>query len=194
MAKPETLKRVLVENNVDKNFINKINYGYENVTNKSAKKKKAQYLFHAINEMDKSLDNDLCQKIMHECACTIGSSLEKKVRLLAEKINCLSLKEKISEICKIKHLGNPILRKDGTIFVNLANTSEDGKYICPCPQVVNDVDIEKPKTHTYCLCCAGYIKFQYEIALDKKIDVKVQSSPFESNGKKPCVFLITIME
>jgi hemerythrin-like domain-containing protein len=41
MAKPETLKRVLVEHNVDKNIINKINNGYENVTNKSAKKKKA---------------------------------------------------------------------------------------------------------------------------------------------------------
>ena len=194
MAKPETLKRVFVEHNVDKNIVNKINDGYENVTNKSARKKKTQYLFHAINEMDKSLDKDTCQKILEECACTIGSTLEKKVRQLAEKINCLSLKEKISEICKIKHLGNPILRKDGTILVNLASTSEDGKYICPCPQVVNDVDIEKPKTHTYCLCCAGHIKFQYGIALDKKIDVKVQSSPYESNGKKPCVFLITIIE
>ena len=193
MAKPETLKRVLVEHNVDKNIVNKINDGYENVTNKSARKKKTQYLFHAINEMDKSLDNDLCQKIMHECACTIGSSLEKKVRLLAEKINGLSLKEKIKKVGEIKHLGNPILRKDGTILVNLANTNENGKYICPCPQV-SGVDIEKPKTHTYCLCCAGHIKFQYGIVLEKKIDVKVKSSPFESNGKKPCVFLITIIE
>jgi len=60
MAKPETLKRVLEEQNVDKNVINKINNGYENVTNKSAKKAKAKYLFHAINEMDKSLDKDTC--------------------------------------------------------------------------------------------------------------------------------------
>jgi hypothetical protein len=193
MAKPETLKRVLVEHNVDKNIINKINNGYENVTNKSAKKKKAQYLFHAINEMDKSLDKDTCQKILEECACTIGSSLEKKVRQFAVKNNGLSLKEKIKKICEIKHLGNPVLRKDGTILVNLANTNEDGKYICPCPQV-SGVVIEKPKTHTYCLCCGGHIKFQYEIALDKKIDVKIQSSPFESNGKKPCVFVLTIIE
>jgi len=193
MAKPETLKRILVEHNVDKNIINKINVGYENVTNKSAKKKKAQYLFHAVNEMDKSLDKDTCQKIMEECACTIGSSLEKKVRQFAEKINGLSLKEKIKKVGEIKHLGNPVLRKDGTILVNLANTNEDGKYICPCPQVIG-VDIEKPKTHTYCLCCTGHIKFQYGIALEKKIDVKIQSSPFESNGKKPCVFLITIIE
>jgi len=193
MAKPETLKRVLVEHNVDKNIVDEINNGYENVTNKSAKKAKAKYLFHAINEMDKSLDKDICQKIMDECACTIGSSLEKKVRLLAEKINGLSLKEKIKKVGEIKHLGNPILRKDGTILVNLANTNENGKYICPCPQV-SGVDIEKPKTHTYCLCCAGHIKFQYGIVLEKKIDVKVKSSPFESNGKKPCVFLITIIE
>jgi len=193
MAKPETLKRVLVEHNVDKDIINKINNGYENITNKSAKKKKAQYLFHAVNEMDKSLDKDTCLKILEECACTIGSSLEKKVRQVAEKINSLSLKEKIKKVAEIKHLGNPILRKDGTILVNLANTNEDGKYVCPCPQV-SGVDIEKPKTHTYCLCCGGHLKFQYEIALGKKLDVKVHSSPFESNGKKPCVFLITIIE
>jgi hypothetical protein len=60
----------------------------------------------------------------------------------------LSLKEKINKVGEIKHLGNPILRKDGAILVNLANTNEDGKYMCPCPQV-SGVDIEKPKTHTY---------------------------------------------
>jgi hypothetical protein len=193
MAKPETLKRVLAKHNVDKNIINKINNGYINVTNKSAKKKKAEYLFHAINEMDKSLDKNVCQKILEECACTIGSSLEKKVRQFAVKINGLSLKDKIKKLSEIKHLGNPILRKDGTILVNLASTNENGNYSCPCPQV-SGVDIEKPKTNTYCLCCAGHIKFQYGIVLDKKLDVKIQSSPFESNGKKPCVFLITIID
>ena len=194
MAKPETLKRVLEEHNVDKNIINKINNGYENVTNKSAKKAKAKYLFHAINEMDKSLDKDTCQKILEECACTIGSSLEKKVRQFAEKNNGLPLKEKIKKLCEIKHLGNPILRKDGTILLNdLGFKDKANVYSCPCPQV-SGVDIEKPKTHTYCLCCGGHLKFQYEIALDKKLDVKIQSSPFESNGKKPCVFILTIIE
>jgi len=43
MAKPEILKKVLVENNVDKNIINKINYGYENVTNKSDFKERRHY-------------------------------------------------------------------------------------------------------------------------------------------------------
>ena len=89
MAKPETLKKILVEHNVDKNIVNKINDGFENVTNKSARKKKTQYLFHAINEMDKSLDKDTCKKILEECACTKGSSLEKKVRQFAEKNNGL---------------------------------------------------------------------------------------------------------
>jgi hemerythrin-like domain-containing protein len=77
MAKSEILKRVLIEHNVDKDIINTINNGYEDVNNKSTKKKKAEYLFHAVNEMDKSLDKDTCQDILEECACTIGSSLEK---------------------------------------------------------------------------------------------------------------------
>ena len=47
MAKPETLKRVLNEKNIRADILYKINGGYENVTNKSAKTKKAEYLFHA---------------------------------------------------------------------------------------------------------------------------------------------------
>ncbi|MDR0473296.1 MAG: hypothetical protein LBH43_06465 [Treponema sp.] len=193
MAKPETFKKVLAKYKIDKKIVNRINNSYENITNKSTKKKKAEYLFHAINEMDKLLENDICQKILEECACTIGSGLEKKVRQFAVKNNGLSLNEKINKICEIKHLGNPILRKDGTILVNLGSINEANVYSCSCPQI-SGVDIEKPKTNTYCLCCGGHIKFQYEIALDKKLDVKIQSSPFESNGKKPCVFILKIIE
>jgi len=196
MAKPETLKSMLEKHNVDKDIINTINNGYENVTNKSTKKQKAEYLFHAVNEMDKSLDKDTCKEILEECACTIGSSLEKKVRQFAVKANGLPLKEQI-KLGKLSILtgsmGNPILRKDNTILVNLANVDKNGKYVCPCPQV-SGVGTEKPKTHTYCLCCGGHLKYQYEIALGRKLDVKVQSSPFESNGKKPCVFILTVVE
>jgi hypothetical protein len=64
MAKPETLKKVLQEHHIDKYIVNKINDGYENIIDKSAKIKKTEYLFHAINEMDHSLDKNTCQKIL----------------------------------------------------------------------------------------------------------------------------------
>ena len=194
MAKPETLKRVLKEQNIDENVVNKINVGFENVTDKSAKKKKAEYLFHAVNEMERSLDKDTCQRILESCACvTKGSGLEKTIKRFTEKTKSLSLKEKIEELCKIKHMGNPVLLKDGTILVSPGSISENSIYSCPCPQI-SGVDIEKPKSHTYCLCCVGQFKFQYENALEKKIDVKIKSSPFKSNGKKPCAFILSIID
>jgi len=48
VAKPETLKRILTEQHIDKNNVKKINGGYENVNNKSTKKKKAEYLLRAV--------------------------------------------------------------------------------------------------------------------------------------------------
>jgi hypothetical protein len=197
MAKPETLKRVLKEQNIDENVVNKINSGFGSVTDKSSKKKKAEYLFHAVNEMERSLEKDTCQRILESCACTTnGSGLEKNIKQFVEKTKGLSLKEKIKKLCENKHMGNPVLMKDGTIMVgpcaNFPN-NENGIYSCLCPQI-SGVDIEKPKSHTYCLCCVGQFKFQYENALEKKIDVEIKSSPFKSNGKKPCTFILSIID
>jgi hypothetical protein len=194
MAKPETLKRVLVEQNIDKNIVNKINNGYENMTDKSPKKKKTEYLFHAINEMEHLLDDDTRQRILQSCACAVsGSGFEKIINQFAKKSNGLSLKEKIKNLNEIKHMGNPVLRKDGTILVSLGSNNETAIYRCTCPQI-SGVEIAIPKSHTYCICCAGFIKFHYENALGKKIKVDIKSSPFESMEKKPCSFLLTIIE
>lgn len=45
MAKPETLKRVLSEQNINTDIVNKINNGFENVTDKSPKKKESAISF-----------------------------------------------------------------------------------------------------------------------------------------------------
>ena len=185
MAKPETLKRVLKEQHIDKNVVEKINDGYENVNNKSPKKKKAEYLFHAVDEMDSSLDKESCRQIMELCACTIDSSgLNKIVAQFAEKTNGLSLKEKIEKLANINHLGNPALREDGTMLVDLGSGST-----CPCPQI-SGIEINNPISFTYCMCCGGHLKYQYENALGIRLEVEIKSSILQSMGKKPCVFIL----
>jgi hypothetical protein len=188
MVKPETLKRILNEQHIDANIVKKINSGYENVNNKSSKKKKAEYLFHAVNEMEHSLDKDSCRRVMELCACTIDSSLNKTVAQFAYKTNGLSLKEKIVKLGEIKHLGNPALRKNGTILVELASGSS-----CPCPQI-DGVEITYPKSFTYCICCGGHVKYQYENALGIKLEAEIKSSIIQSMGKKSCVFILTAIE
>ena len=191
MAKPETFKRVLNEQHIDANIVEKINGGYENVNNKSPKKKKAEYLFHAVNEMDRSLDKDTCRRVMESCGCTIppeSSGLNKTVAQLAKKTNGLSLKEKIAKLGESRHLGNPALRRDGAILVDLGRGST-----CPCPQI-SGLEITHPVSFTYCMCCGGHVKYQYENALGKKLEVKIKSTILQSMGKKPCVFILTDIE
>jgi hypothetical protein len=90
-------------------------------------------------------------------------------------------------------MGKPVLRKDGTILVNPGSNNETGMYRCSCPQI-SGVEIVMPKSHTYCICCVGFFKFHYQNALCKKIDVKIKSSPFKSLGKKPCSFILTVID
>lgn len=189
MAKPETFKRVLNERNIAGDIVNRINSGYETVTDKSPKKKKAQYLFHAVNVLDVTLDTSTCREIMESCACSIGSSIDRVVAQFAKKTQGLPLEEKVRKLCEIKHLGSPILQEDGTILVHSGSTN-DGVYHCPCPQI-SGVEITEPMSFTYCMCCGGHYKYQYENALGIKLEVKQRSSPLESMGKRPCVFVLT---
>lgn len=188
MAKPETLKRMLIEQHIDANIADNINKGYEDVTDKSSKKKKTTYLFHAVSILENELDKETLCNFMQSCACTVGSSLDKSIAQFAEKYNDLPLPEKIHKLCEIKHLGSPVLQEDGTILINSGVTA-NGVFRCPCPQI-DGAKITEPTSFTYCMCCSGHYKYQYENALSIKLEVKQLSSPLESAGKRPCVFVL----
>ncbi len=191
MAKPETLRRILNEYNIPTDTIEKINAGFDDIADKSSKKKKAQYLFHAMNVIDTELDENTRQKVMESCACTIGSSVEKKTEQFARKTQGLSLQEKVRLLCEVKHLGNPVLQDDGTIFIGYA--VENGRtYSCPCPQI-SGVEITEPMTLTYCMCCVGHFKYQFEKALGVNLEVKQISSALESRGESPCSFVLKVV-
>lgn len=154
------------------------------------KRKKAQYLFNAVNVLDNTLDTKTRQKIMEACACSIGTSIDKAVAQFAKKAQHLSIEEKVHKLSEIQHLGNPVLQADGTIIVG-TNIGSNGVYKCPCPQI-SGVEITGPKSFTYCMCCGGHYKYQYENALGIKLHIKQISSPFESMGKKSCVFILSV--
>lgn len=189
MAKPETLKRMLIEQHINPNIADNINNGYEDVTDKSPKKKKITYLFHAVSVLENELDKETLCNFMQSCACTVGSSVDKYVAQFAKQYNNLSLAEKIHKLCAIKHLGSPVLQEDGTILIN-SGVAVSGVFRCPCPQI-NGAEITEPTSFTYCMCCSGHYKYQYENALGIKLEVKQLSSPLESAGKHPCVFVLT---
>jgi hypothetical protein len=134
MAKPETLKPMLIEEHINANIADNINNGYENVTDKSSRKKKTTYLFHAVSILENELDKETLCNFMRSCACTIGSSVDKYVAKFAKQYNNLSLAEKVLKLCEIKHLGSPVLQEDGTILVN-SGVAVNGVFRCQCPQI-----------------------------------------------------------
>ncbi len=105
----------------------------------------------------------------------------------------LTLEEKIKKISEVKYMGNPILNKDNTVTVHAVSYKENDKFACACSNF-NKVKRDYQVSKNYCFCCGGHFKYHYEIMLGVKLEVAdIISSPFDSDGNEPCVFLFKIM-
>ena len=112
---------------------------------------------------------------------------------LARENKELPWKERLAKIREEDYMGTPILNEDGTITVHAVYYRDGDKYSCSCPNF-NKLKRDYPVSKTYCFCCGGHFRFHYEIMLGLKLRVKeVVSSPLDSEGEKPCVFIMEII-
>jgi hypothetical protein len=191
MPAVEKFRQALSDQHVDEAIVALIMEGYETITDKSKKEKRAAFFAQAVRRMDDLLDADLCHQIRDACACSKGGYRLKAVQKIAEDYESGTLEEKIQALRQAAHMGNPTLNEDGTIT---AQIGAEGGFPCPCP-VFDRLELQEPVSVTYCYCCAGHFRFHYQIALNKKLVTKcVESSALESLGKRPCRFVYAIVE
>jgi hypothetical protein len=80
------------------------------------------------------------------------------------------------------------LTDEGEVLVSFSPEGLD-KYRCVClPKATDPVSI------TYCYCCGGHVKHHLQTALGRKLQMKVRSSALASGGKRPCTFLLSILD
>ena len=132
-------------------------------------------------------------EIMDWGACCKGGVRDKAVKKLAKELNGKNLEKKLKALWDVPNMGQPSLKDDGTITTGIFYKGADG-YKCACPCFHNE-KFQEPISATYCLCCAGHFRYHYQNALGVKLKtMKVLSSPLESLGKKPCVFIYEIVK
>ena len=195
MPCPEKFKTTLNDYKLDDSIINEINEGYEDITSSSPKKIKAAYFKRAADIMDSKLPPELTGEIFEVNACCKSGSREKASKAFAKKYAALSLAEKLekikSEPDKVPNMGTPVLNPDGSITLHAVYYRCGDKFECACSNF-NKVKRDYPVSRTYCRCCGGHFLFHYEIMLGMKLRIaQVVSSPLDSDGKNPCVFLLT---
>ncbi len=174
---------------IDETTVAEIMNGYEKLTDKLPKEKRAEFFCQAIVRMEAALPLETCQAIRDACACSKGGWRLKAMQKLAREHAADSLEAKLAALRLVTYMGNPVLNEDGTIT---AGIGAEGGFPCPCPVFEGQV-LAEPPSITYCYCCAGHFRYHYQIALGKKLTTRaVLSSALESKATRPCRFVFEI--
>ena len=191
MTAVKRFKSALQEYQVGEDISAQIFEGYENVSDKLKKEKRAAFFMQAIERMEALLDRELCHDVRDACACSKGGWRLKAMQKIAKECEGQSVEQKLQAIGQVTYMGNPVLNEDGTIT---AGVGDVGGFQCPCP-VFSGVKLEQTVSKTYCYCCAGHFRHHYQIALGKRLRTRdVVSSALESRGQEPCRFVFEILE
>lgn len=146
-----------------------------------------------IGQMDKLLTDAQRLAVMEQQGCCktgIGPAAHREFgrqnagKTLAEKVRLLNE-------AQMPHKAPCRLNEDNTLSVYWG--SEDlGKGHCPCG-IIRKLPESAQVPRTFCGCCGGHIRGNYQKSLGVKLCLKeIVSSASSSGGKKRCEFLFEI--
>lgn len=161
--------------------------GGEAIRKGDSAQKKAAWLAGAMRRMDKLLSPRVRHAVREQCACCKGGKRLELSKAIARNHETLS--ERIAAANQTPFVfGHSVsMQEDGQVLVEFAPAGLE-HYRCVClPKA------EEPVPITYCYCCGGHAKHHLQIALGRKLALKVRSSALASRGKQPCTFLFRIV-
>jgi hypothetical protein len=182
------LARQLEIAKVDREIIDLIMEGGEEILRSTKPEKKADWMREAMLRMNKLLDFEIRKTVREGCACCLGGRRLQISKGIAQKNDSLEDRIKAANEAKFVFGHSVTMLENGLVLVCFAPNNLD-HYRCVClPKA------EKPLPITYCYCCGGHVKHHLQIALGHELDCTLRSSALSSGGKKPCTFSFKIKE
>ena len=152
-----------------------------------------------INQMDKLLSKAQRLSIMEEQGCCKTGPGAEAHREFGRKQAGKTIQERIALFGELdtNHKAPCRLNDNGTLSVFWGKV-ENGKYKCLCRAISRlQKNNSKPVnvSPTFCGCCGGHIRHNYQNSLGVKLRLKdIVSSPISSNGEKHCELLYEIVD
>lgn len=171
---------------IDREIIDRIMEGGEDVLRKTSPEKKTDWLREAMLKMNKLLDIETRKAVREGCACCLGGIRLKISKSIAQEND--TLEDRIKAANEAHYVGSLKMQENGEILAQF-DLQKAAPYHCYClPQA------KEPLPITYCYCCGGHVKHHLQIALDRELDCTVRSSALSSGGEFPCTFSFRIIE
>jgi hypothetical protein len=123
MTAVKRFKNALQEFQVEEGIVAQIFQGYETISDRSKKEKRAAFFIQAIERMEALLERELCHDIRDACACSKGGWRLKAMKKIAKECEDQSVEQKLQAIGQVTHMGNPVLNEDGTITAQIGGAS-----------------------------------------------------------------------
>ena len=152
-----------------------------------SKEERAAWLFGAMERMDRELDFETRRAVRERCACCLGGKRATISRAIARDNETLGERVRAANEARFVFGHSVTEVEDGMVLVQFF---PDGlmAYDCPCLPLLT-----QPISITYCYCCAGHVKRHIQMALGRKVEVRVASSALSSGGSEPCRFLCRLL-
>jgi len=151
-----------------------------------------------INQMDKLLTREQCLAVMEEQGCSKTEKFVAPFREFAQTHAAKTVEDKIELMSELNASQSITCRlnPNGTLSFYWGFRQDDS-YRCICRKI-NCLYKERGEqaniSSTFCGCCAGHVRYAYQLALGVELRLKeIVSSPLDSGGKNHCEFLFEIV-
>lgn len=115
MGAVERFRSALREQQVAEPVAAQIMAGYERISDKSGKARKAAFFAQAIQRMDELLDPPTRHAIRDACACSKGGWREEAARKLAQEYAGRSLEDKVRALWDVTYMGKPVIDRKSVV-------------------------------------------------------------------------------
>ena len=177
-----------LEQVVGKSVAEKIMEGSEQITDKTDKKKIAQWVKDAIECLDASVDEKTRVRVMQNCGYNCA---KKNLRVIERAVARRKKYSSTDDFLKAEKQ-NPMkgtkLASEGNIIFQFYTPQEFIRPMrCYC-SLFRGLPIEDTVSLTYCNCSKGFVETYWEAILQKPVKVDLLQSVI--SGAKECKFAI----